>query len=153
MSAGRSDSLASAALKLLAGGVISSIPISMLAIAIIWGTVSTRAGLSCTVGAGAGLVAMALSQAVLAGVSKLSPKATMMIALGTYAVAIAGTIAMLIWIDQHGSLTLLWVATGVVVAAFAYILGVALAYPKLRILLYSSQDTPESTDVRPKETE
>jgi len=139
------DSLPTAGIKLLLSGAISSLTLGVILVGILWFTTDQHRALSAAIGVGMGLVAMGLGQAALAGAWKLSGLTTLAVAMGAYAVAIAAVIAGLVWIDAQEGLSVFWVGIGVVVAAFAYILAVALTYPRLRILLYTPDDPKQES--------
>ena len=146
MSPRRSDTMGSASLKLLLMGAGFSVPASLVAIGIIWGVVSAHAGLSCAVGAGAGLIAMGLSQGILTGAARLSPQATLVVAMVAFGIAMAGIMALLAWIKSSESFTISWTAIGIVVAASSYLVGAAIAHPRLRLLYYSSTEDKTHDD-------
>ena len=139
----RSETLGSSGAKLVVGGLGAAIPICAVVVGIIWAAVSGLAALSCAIGALTGIVAMAVSQVILTSASKMNSMTTLAVAVGAYAVGIAGTIIALAMLSKHTTLTLFWVGMGIPAAGFSYTLGLALTYPRLRIPLYGGEEPGE----------
>jgi len=142
MNTSRHDSLPKAGIKLLLAGAVTSIVAGLILVAIVWITTDSQTGLAAAIGAGMGVLAMGLGQAVLTGAWRLRGMTSLAVAMVAYAVGVAGVMLGMAWMDAESDLSLFWVGIGVVVAALAYIIAVALTYPKLRILLYQPEDLP-----------
>ena len=138
----RDDTLPRAGIKILAAGVISSALAGIILTGIVWAAADGIRALAAGIGAGMGLLAMGLSQAVLTATWKMKGTRSLVMGMVAYAVGVAGVILGMMVIRSQTSLDLLWVAVGVIVAAFVYITAAALTYPRLRILLYSDQNLP-----------
>lgn len=143
--------LSSAGVKLLAAGVVTSLICCAAGVPIVWLVVSTRAGVSALTGAILGLAAMALSHAIVTRAWRLEGLTTLAVAMAAYALSVIGVIAGLTWINKRGDLTIFWVAAGVVWAVFTYTVGLAVTYPRMRILLYTDQE-PVAPDEPPSHT-
>ena len=141
----REDTLPKVGLKILVAGVVSSALAGIILVFIVWAAADAVRAAAAGIGAGMGLLAMGLSQAVLTVTWRMKGTRSLVMGMVAYAVGVAGVILGMIVIRSQTSLDLLWVAVGVIIAAFAYITAAALTYPKLRILLYSDQNLqPES---------
>ena len=138
----RSDSLAAQGAKLTAGGVCASILVVVVTTGILVAAHSTQVGFSVLTGAGIGLGAMALSQGIITATWKLSPPKALVAALLTYAIALILVMCALVMVNDMGTFILRWVGLGVAVAVAGYLAGIAVVYPRLRILIFSS--TPRS---------
>ena len=138
----REDTLPRAGLKLLAAGAISSVAAGLVLVGAVWAAADAGRAAASAVGAGMGVLAMGLSQAVLTATWRLRGVWGLAMGMLAYAVGVAGVICGMLAIRSRTGLDLLWVAIGVIVAAFTYITAAALTYPRLRILLYSEQKSP-----------
>jgi len=144
----REDTLPQAGLKLLAAGVISSIAAGLILAGVVWAVADGGRALAACAGAGMGMLAMGLSQAVLTGTWKMSGAKSLAAGMAAYTLGVAAVILGMVWIDKDSSLSLFWTGIGVAVAAFAYIAAAALTYPKLRILLYTDAGREQNEQVR-----
>jgi len=140
MNTPREDTLPQAGVKLLVAGVAASFAVGLILIGIVWGAAGSGKGLAAGIGAAMGLLAMGLSQAVLTLTWRMRGVQSLAVAIVAYAVGVAGVIIGMVLIDSETSLDSFWAAIGVVVTACAYIIGVVLTYPRLRILVYSDDD-------------
>jgi len=139
----REDTLPKAGIKLLVAGLISSALAGIVLVGIVWAAADGSRGLAAAIGAGMGLLAMGLSQAVLTATWRMSGVGNLAMGMLAYAVGVAGVIGGMLVIRSWTSLDLFWTAMGVIVAAFAYITAAALTYPRLRILVLTPQN-PQS---------
>jgi len=123
--------------KLTLGGTATALGATIIAVVIVWLAVSSSAGFTVVPGAILGLLAMAFSQIVLTLANKLPPQMTMILGLGAYGVALIAVIVVLRVFRDHTSLHLLWVAVGLGVGIFGYIIGLIWTYSRLRILVFT----------------
>lgn len=158
----REDTLPRVGIKLLAAGVVSSALAGIVLMGIVWAAADGSRGLAAGIGAGMGLLAMGLSQAVLTATWRMSGARSMAMGMVAYTVGVAGVICGMIMIRSWTDLDLFWTGIGVIAAALAYITAAALTYPRLRILLYSNEGQDDNelvhcaraeTDVETRGTE
>ena len=142
----REDTLPRAGVKLLVAGVASSVAAGLILAGILWAATDGGRALAASTGAAMGMVAMGLSQAVLTGTWKMRGVKSLAMGMVAYAVGIVGVILGMVWIDDQTSLDLFWAGIGVMTAAFAYIVAVAVTYPRLRILVLAPHDPPAESD-------
>ncbi|MCL2471065.1 MAG: hypothetical protein FWF25_04905 [Propionibacteriaceae bacterium] len=136
------DSLTSTGWKLTLGGTATALGATIIAVVIVWVTVSSSAGFTVVPGAILGLVAMAFSQIVLTLTNKLPEQMTMVLGMGAYGIALLAVLLVLRVLRDYTSLHLLWVAVGLGVGIFGYIIGLIWTYSRLRILVFTpSQPT------------
>jgi len=148
MNIAREDTLPKAGIKLLLAGVVTSIVAGLIFVAILWIATDSSRALAGAIGAAMGMLAMGLSQMVLTGTWRMRGFRSLALAMIAYAVGVAGVILGMVWIDAETSLSMFWTGIGVVVAAFTYIVAVALTYPRLRILLFTPEDLPPNPETK-----
>jgi len=137
------DSLASAGVKLLSAGVAAAVVLGGIATGVVWGAVSGPGGQACLVGAAVSAVALALGQAIVTASAKASSALTLALALLGYLAALAIIVVTLVTVDRDTAMPVRWAAVGVAAGSAGYLLGAAVMYRHLRILVFGE---PASRD-------
>ncbi|MDR2931234.1 MAG: hypothetical protein LBV06_10075 [Propionibacteriaceae bacterium] len=122
--------------QMLRGGLILAAAITVVAVVAVWFVASGRAAVSLAVAGGIALIVMGSGQLVLTAVRRVSSVLTLVIAVGAYVVAISAVIVALVWIQRSDALDVMWLAVGMGLGAYGYLLGAILSHRRARIPVF-----------------
>jgi len=128
--------------KLLVGGLIIALPVSVVFAVVILIAVSGQAAVSAGVGAVIGVAAIGIGQVILTLSRRMDAQITFVIAMGAYVVGVGGAVLAMMALGQSGTLDMFWVAISLIAAALTYTLGMVLAHRRLRILAFEPHQEP-----------
>jgi len=140
--AARNDSLVAAGNKFMIGGSSAAAAATLVGALVVWPIVSGRAAIACVTGGALALLTLALAQAILTATHKLKPGVSMAVAMGAYALTVGCAFGAYLLLKRQEWLPGFWIGMGILMGASGYVLGVAITWPRLRVLVFDPSPPP-----------